>query len=349
MNRFYRIVILILLAVSIFGAAQSLSLAQGSSANEITLTISGFAVARDSYGELSKAFAADWEKKTGQKVKFEESFRASGALSRDIAGGFEADIFAAQLDTEIETIEKAKLLKHDWRKAGSYNGIATTSVVALAVRKGNPKQLKDWADLAKPGVEILMPNPATSGGARWNVLGLYVAAQQGLVTGYDKNDDGALKLVNDVLGNVSVLAKDGRENMLNFEKGVGDVAITYENEIITGRKAGNDYEIVFPNATILIQQPLVVIDAYVDKKGTRKVAEAFRDYVWSPEGQRIFAKYGFRPVDPQVAAEKEIVAQFPEVKNLFKIDDLGGWTTASKKFFSDDGTITKVIAKVKGS
>ncbi len=314
---------------------------------EVTVTFAAYAVARETYGDQIAQFQSEWQDKTGQKVVFKESYQASGALSRAIAGGLDVDITALQLDTEINRIVDAKLITHDWKK-NLNNGYISTSVVVVAVRPDNPKQIKDWIDLTKPGIEVLVPDPSTSGGARWNVLGAYGAAKRGKIDGYKATDDDALKFLGSVIKNVSVMAKDGRENILNFERGVGDVAISYENEITTGQAAGGQYEMVYPSSTILIQQPIALIDVNVDKHNNRKIVEAFLDFLWSPKGQRIFAKHGYRPVDPKVASEEDIAKQFPKLKDTFTIEDFGGWDRATKDLFSDKGTITTLITDIKG-
>ena len=199
---------------------------------------------------------------------------------------------ALSLEADINRIQKAGLITQDW-KSGPYKGMVSDSIVSFAVRPGNPKGIHDWADLAQPGLEILTPNPKTSGGAMWNVLALYGAAKRGFVEGVAKDDDAAAQdFLLKVLNNVTVLDKGARESITNFEKGVGDVAITYENEVLVGQQSGQDYELVIPRSTILIENPVAVIDAYADKHGTRDVAEAFVAFLSTAEAQEIFAKYG---------------------------------------------------------
>jgi sulfate/thiosulfate-binding protein len=222
--------------------------------------------------------------------------------------------------------------------------MVSDSIVAFAVRKGNPKGIKDWADLAKPGVQVLTPNPKTSGGAQWNILALYGAAKRGFVQGVPKDDDAAAtEFLKSVLKNVTVLDKDARSSITNFEQGVGDVAITYENEVLVGQQSGKDYELVIPHSTILIENPVALIDTYVDKHGNRKAVEAFLNFLLSKEAQNVFAQYGLRSVDPEVA--KATAAQYPAVADLFQIDYFGGWKDATPKYFGDDGIFTKSIAE----
>ena len=311
----------------------------------ITLTLGAYTTPREAYAKIIPLFQTQWKAKTGQEVKFEESYLGSGAQARAIVQGFEADIAALSLEADITNIVKAKLITHDW-KSGPQKGIGSDSVVAFAVRKGNPKGIKDWADLAKPGVEILTPNPKTSGGAMWNILAVYGAAKQGFVAGIAKDDDAAAqKFLLAVLNNVTALDKGARESITNFEKGVGDVAITYENEVLVGQKNGQDYELVIPAATILIENPVAVVDAYADKHGTRAAAEAFVNFLYTQEAQQIFADYGLRSIDPKVA--KTTAAQYPPVTHLFDITYFGGWDKATPAFFGDDGLYTKTVGQVQ--
>src|SRR4026209_2095163 len=231
---------------------------------DVKLTLGAYTTPREAYAEVIPLFQAYWLEKSGQKVTFEESYQGSGAQSRAVAEGFEADIVALSLEADITRIEKAGLITHDWRSE-PYGGMVSTSVVAFAVREGNPKNIKDWSDLAQPGLEILTPNPKTSGGAMWNVLALYGAAQRGHVEGFTADDAGAQDFLLSVLQNVSIMDKGARESITTFEKGVGDVAITYENEVLVGQKAGIKYELVLPSSTIQIDNPAAVVDTYVDK------------------------------------------------------------------------------------
>ena len=259
--------------------------------------------------------------------------------------GFEADIAALSLEADINRIQKAGLITHDW-KSGPYKGMVSDSIVSFAVRPGNPKGIQDWADLAQPGLEILTPNPKTSGGAMWNMLALYGAAKRGFVDGVAKDDDAAAQdFLLSVLNNVTVMDKGARESITNYEKGVGDVAITYENEVLVGQQSGQSYDLVIPRSTILIENPAAVIDTYVDKHGTRQAAEAFVEFLFSKQAQEIFAKYGLRSVDPEVA--KATASQYPPVEDLFTIEYFGGWEKATPEFFGEDGIYDQTVAKVQ--
>jgi sulfate transport system substrate-binding protein len=312
---------------------------------QVKLVLGAYTTPREAYGELIPIFQKQWKEKTGQDVVFEESYLGSGAQSRAIVEGFEADIAALSLEADINRIEKAGQITHDWR-TGPYKGMVSDSIAVIGVRKGNPEGIKDWADLAKPGLEVLTPNPKTSGGAMWNILALYGAALRGHVEGVPKGDEAAAqKFLLDVLNNVTVLDKGARESITNYEKGVGDAIITYENEILVGRKSGQDYEYLIPKSTILIENPVAVVDEYVDKHGTRAAAEAFVNFLFTPEAQQVFAKYGLRSVDPEVA--KATAAQYPAVEDLFTIQQFGGWAKATPSVFGEDGVYTKALSQVQ--
>src|ERR1044071_1119075 len=314
--------------------------------NSVKLILGAYTTPREAYGELIPLFAAQWKEKKGQEVTFEESYLGSGAQARAINEGFEADVAALSLDGDIKKIADAGLITHDWH-VPPYNGMVSTSVVVLAVRKGNPKNIHDWADLAQPGLEILTPDPKTSGGAQWNILALFGAALRGKIEGVPANDEAAaIEFLKSVLKNVTAFDKGARESITNFETGVGDVAITYENEALVGQQSGQDYEYVIPTSTILIENPISVVDEYVDKHGTRKVAEGFVQFLFTKEAQEIFAKHGLRSLNTEVAeATKD---QFPAVTDLFTItDQFKGWDEATPKYFGDDGIYTQAIVEVQ--
>jgi sulfate/thiosulfate-binding protein len=316
---------------------------QGASGAAIrTLTLGAYTAPREVYGKaIIPAFQRYWKAKTGQEVRFRESYLGSGAQARAIVGGFEADVAALSLESDIESIARAGLIRHDWHQGG-HNGMATRSLVVIAVRHGNPKAIRDWDDLRRPGLQVLTPNVRTSGGAKWNICALYGAALRG-ATRAPKGDGAAAEgLLRDVLRNVTVMDKGARESIINFEKGVGDVAITYENEVLVGRKAGETYQYVVPRATILIENPVAVVDSYADKHGNRDLAEAFVAFLTSPPAQQAFAEYGLRPVDAAVA--KEVAGRYPAVKDLFSIRDLGGWARVEQDLFSPTGVYERAMA-----
>jgi sulfate transport system substrate-binding protein len=313
--------------------------------DDVQLTLAAYTTPREAYAQIIPAFQTFWKEKTGQTVTFEESYLGSGAQSRAVAEGFEADIVALSLEADVIRLEEAGLITHDWRSK-PFGGMVSTSVVVFAVREGNPKNIQDWADLAQPGLEILTPNPKTSGGAMWNILALYGAATRGRVEGITADDAGAQKFLLSVLQNVTVMDKGARESITNFEKGVGDVAITYENEVLVGQQNGQTYEYVIPSSTIQIVNPVAVVDAYADKHGTREVAEAFVDFLFTKEAQEIYANHGLRSLDPDVA--EATMATYPPIQDLFTIADFGGWKEATPTFFGEQGIFTKTVAQVQG-
>jgi sulfate/thiosulfate transport system substrate-binding protein len=302
------------------------------SAGVRTLTLGAYTTPREVYGQgIIPAFQRHWKAKTGEDVRFEASYLGSGAQARAIVGGFEADVAALSLDPDIETLAQAGLITHDWR-AGANQGMVTRSLVVLAVRQGNPQGIQGWDDLRRPGLAVLTPNVRTSGGAMWNICALYGAALRGATKAPRGDAAAAETLLAEVLGNVRVMDKGARESIINFEKGVGDVAITYENEVLVGRKAGRTYDYVIPGATILIENPVAVVDQYADRHGNRDLAEGFVSFLATPEAQNAFVEFGLRPVDPGVA--QATAARFPAVQDLFTVRDLGGWAGVAKTLFA---------------
>lgn len=315
-----------------------------SNGGSVKLTLAAYTTPREAYRELIPLFQKKWQEEKGQTVTFEESYLGSGAQSRAVVEGFEADIVALSLEADVTRIVDAGLITHDW-KANAYQGIVSTSIVSFAVRPGNPQNILDWADLARPGLEVLTPNPKTSGGAMWNVLALYGAATRGFVDGVPAYDNTAAReFLLAVLKNVTVMDKGARESITNFEKGIGDVAITYENEVLVGQQSGQVYELIIPRSTILIQNPVALVDAYADKHGTRQAAQAFIDFLFTPEAQTIFAKYGLRSVDPVVA--EATAEKYPLVQDLFSIEDFGGWSQVTPEFFGEQGIYTLTVAEL---
>ncbi|HRE48735.1 MAG TPA: sulfate ABC transporter substrate-binding protein [Aggregatilineales bacterium] len=347
LRKYLPFLIIATFALGIFGIFGDVNPAHSAEGN-VTLTFGAFSVAGSAYGEIIALFQERYEKETGTRVSFEETYQASGALTRAVAGGLEADVVALQQETEINTLIKAGLITYDWQD-NEYKGIVTTSLVVLGVRADNPKDIKDWADVVKPGIESLSPNPVTSGGARWNALGAIGAAKRGFVSGYEKTAEGGLLFYGDLLKNVVTLAKDGRENVLNFENGIGDVVITQESELLSGIAAGAEVEAVYPTSTILLQSPIAVVDGYADKHSVRKEAEAFVKFLYTPEAQRIFAKYYFRPVVEDALTKEEFEALFAPVEDVFTIEEFGGWAEALNIYFGDEGAVTKLIAEKTGN
>jgi sulfate transport system substrate-binding protein len=307
------------------------------------LALGAYTTPREAYGRsILPAFRKLWRDRSGHDIEFRESYLGSGAQARAIIGGFEADIALLSLEPDIEEISKAGLIQHDW-KAGEHGGMVTRSVVVIGVREGNPKNIRAWQDLARPGVEVLTPNVRTSGGAMWNVLAIYGAAVRGKAGIPPGDRNAAIDLLASILRNVKIMDKGARESMLTFERGVGDAIITYENEILVGRAEGKRYEYVAPSSTILIENPVAIIDAYVERHGTREVAQEFVNFLWTPEAQRFYAEHGLRPVVESVASE--VRGQFASVDDLFTIRDLGGWTEMEGLLFVEGGLYDQALVK----
>lgn len=342
----------ILTAFMVFAVLFSFTLLHGcggssNQGNKVTLVLGAYTTPREAYGKaIIPAFKKFWKEKTGQDVEFQESYQGSGAQSRAIIGGFEADIAALSLEGDIDRIVEAGLITNDW-KSKPNRGMASTSIVVIAVRQGNPLGISDWADITRENLKVLTPDPKTSGGAQWNINAIYGAALRGFA-GTPKDDRAAAEdFLKRVFRNVSIMDKGARESITNFEKGVGDAAITYENEVLVARQSGQTYEYVIPHSTILIENPVALIDKYVDRHGVREVAEAFINFLWSQEAQRAYAKYGLRSVDPVVA--EEFKAQYPKVEDLWKIDFLGGWKRVSEEIYGQQGVYTRVIEEAQKS
>jgi sulfate/thiosulfate-binding protein len=342
------VVLVVSLLVSIITTALQGCGGAGRNGNKVTLILGGYTTPREAYGKgVIPAFQKYWKEKTGQDVEFQESYQGSGAQSRAIIGGFEADIAALSLEGDIDKIAEAGLITHDWRSKPN-RGMVSTSIVVIAVRSGNPKGIKDWADLTQPGFNVLTPDPKTSGGAQWNINALYGAALRGFA-GVAKEDKAAAQdVLKSVLKNVSIMDKGARESITNFEKGVGDAAITYENEVLVARQSGQNYDYVVPHSTILIENPIALVDKYVDKHGAREVAEAFVGFLWSQDAQRAYAKYGLRPVVPTAVGADQL-AQFPSVQDLWKIDYLGGWKRVTEEIYGPQGVYSRVSEELQKS
>lgn len=308
-----------------------------------TLTLGAYTTPREVYGkEILPAFKEYWKNKTGQEVTFKESYLGSGAQARAIVGGFDADIAALSLEADIEVIKKEGLIRHDWKKEGSFGGMVSHSIVVIGVRKGNPKNIKDWDDLARPGLAVLTPNVRTSGGAQWNIAAIYGAALRGHTSAPAGDAEAAIQLLSKILCNVSIMDRGARDSMLNFERGVGDAIITYENEILVGQMKGQDYEYVIPKSTILIENPVAVVDAYAERHQSLALAKEFVSFLWTPEVQRAYAKYGLRPVHPEINAE--FASKYPPVTDLFTVRDLGDWPGLQESLFDKGAGYDRALA-----
>lgn len=294
---------------------------------------------REFYREYNAAFAKHWKKETGETVTFEQSHGGSGKQARTVVDGLQADVLTLALAGDIDEVAKAGLLPEDWQSRLADNSSPYTSTIVLLVRKGNPKQIKDWDDLAKPGIQVITPNPKTSGGARWNYLAAYAYALEN----YNNDDAKAREFVGKIYKNVPVLDTGARGSTTTFvQRGIGDVFISWENEAFLAQaEFPGQFEIVVPSISILAEPPVTVVDKNADRRGTRKVAEAYLNYLYSAEGQRIAAKHYYRPRHPEYAA-KEDIARFVDVK-LFTIDEkFGGWVKAQPEHFGDGGVFDQI-------
>ena len=307
------------------------------------LTIGGYSILKEAFHDaLLPAFAKRWKAKTGRDVTFNESYDASGAQSRKIqAGQIEADVAALSLEDDMDQLVTKGLLKPGW-KAGPTKGMLSHSLVVIGTRKGNPKGIAGWDDLARPGVGVLYPDPKTSGGARWNVNAVYgyalLNAKEAAGSRPDLKAVGAFMAK--VQANVINMDSSGRQSVATFERGTGDALVTYENEVLLRRKQGREIPYVIPERTLLIESPAAVVDAYVEKHKNREVAEAFLAFLISPDGQAILGEYGFRPVDPKLPD----VTGKPLPPKLFTMADLGGWAGVKESVYGPEGLWTSVFA-----
>ncbi len=320
------------------------SVSEGLSADrELILAI--YSVPKEAYEhKLIPAFKQHWKQRTGQDIRVHSSYGASGAQARAIIGGFEADIAALSVEGDVDQMAKAGLITHEWRKTAD-RGNVSASVVALGVRKGNPKNIKTWEDLTKPGVDVLYPNPKTSGGAMWDIIAIYGA---GLTLADPKQGPAeaqAAALLKRIQKNVKVMDKSGRESVTTFERGVGDVIVTYENELLPRIKSGRPMELVIPAETVLIENPAAIVDRNVDKHHVRDIAEALVAFLHSEDAQRAFAEYDFRTVTA-VPAGAHPAKAFPQPAHLFTITELGGWDKVASLLFGPHGLWTRAVEEL---
>jgi sulfate/thiosulfate-binding protein len=350
----------ILLAAALAAA----TLAGETQAAEVTLLNVSYDPTRELYQEFNAAFAAYWKAKTGDTVTIRQSHGGSGKQARAIIEGLEADVATLALAADIDALAaNGGLVPVDWQKRLKHNSAPYTSAIVFLVRKGNPKNIQDWNDLIKPGVAVITPNPKTSGGARWNYL-----AAWGYALEHNNNDRAkAREFVTKLYANVPVLDSGARGSTTTFtERGIGDVLLAWENEAFLAiKELGPDkFEIVVPSLSILAEPPVTVVDKNVDKHGTRKVAEAYLQYLYSPEGQEIIARNHYRPSNVLVAAKHakqfpianlvtpdshavaaDFAKQFPAI-NLITVDAVfGGWAKAQREHFADGGIFDQIYAK----
>ncbi|EFI52595.1 sulfate ABC transporter substrate-binding protein [Afipia sp. 1NLS2] len=307
-------------------------------AADYTLLNVSYDPTRELYVDFNKSFAAAYQKETGKTVEIKQSHGGSGSQARSVIDGLQADVVTLALAYDIDAIANKGVLKKDWQKSLPQNSSPYTSTIVFLVRKGNPKAIKDWDDLIKPGVSVITPNPKTSGGARWNYL-----AAWGYALKKSGSEDKAREFVANIYKNVPVLDTGARGSTVTFvERGVGDVLLAWENEAYLAVKefGADKFAIVVPAISILAEPPVAIVDSVVDKKGTRGVAEAYLKHWYTREAQEIAARNFYRPRDPEVA--KKYAANFAKV-DLFTIDDgFGGWTKAQKEHFAEGGVFDKI-------
>lgn len=322
------------LVIALFGLALSNAAAQ-------TLLNVSYDPTREFYTEFNAAFAKHWKEKTGQQIEFSQSHGGSSKQARAVIDGLEADVVTLALAADVNAIAKTGLLPENWQSRLPSNSAPYKSTLAFLVRKGNPKNIKDWDDLIRPDVQVITPNPKTSGVARWNFLAAWGWAQNHFGGDEAKTQEFIKKLY----ANVPVLDTGARGSSTTFtERQIGDVLINWENELLLALKEqGDKYKIVTPSLSILAEPTVALVDKNVDKKKTREVAQAYLEYLYSDEGQQIAGKHFYRPSNPAILAKFQ--SQYPNLK-LFTIDEVfGGWDPATKKFFEDGAIFDQIYLK----
>jgi sulfate/thiosulfate transport system substrate-binding protein len=310
----------------------------GAAAQNLSLLNVSYDPTRELYAEFNKAFVSAYQRETGKKIDIKQSHGGSGSQARGVIDGLQADVVTLALAYDIDAIAAKGFINSDWQARLPQNSSPYTSTIVFLVRKGNPKAIKDWDDLTKPGVGVITPNPKTSGGARWNYL-----AAWGHALKKGQTAEQAKAFVAGIYKNVPVLDTGARGSTVTFvERGVGDVLLAWENEAFLALRefGAQKFEIVVPPLSILAEPPVTIVDKVVDKKGTRDVADAYLRYWYTKEGQEIAAKHSYRPRDPEIAAKYE--KSFAKV-NFFTIDDVfGGWTKAQKEHFAEGGIFDQI-------
>jgi sulfate/thiosulfate transport system substrate-binding protein len=325
------------LTCALVGLCTSLTIAActPTRSNITELTLVSFAVTRSAHTNLIPKFAAKWKRETGQTVRFIQGYGGSGAQTRAVLDGLDADIVHLALGLDLKKIEKAGLINPGWESEAPNNSIVSKSVAALITRPGNPKNITSWNDLARPDVTWVTADPKTSGIARWNFMTLWHNAIQS-----GKDETQAQTFMTQAFKNVPVLPRDAREaNDAFLNQNQGDALINYENEILLALSRGQKANYTIPDVNISIENPIAVVDKNVDKNGHRQVAEAYLKYLFTPEAQAEFAKAGFRPITPQ---QSQLSTKFPPVKHLGTIQDYGGWDKAQQQFFGDGAMFEQI-------
>jgi len=332
--------------VSLFLVGTSISVAiaacSGSNANmapkpNVTLNLVSYSVTQAAYEQIVPKFVEKWKKEHNQNVTINQSFGGSGSQTRAVIDDKqEADVVHLSLALDTYKIQQAGLIKSGWERRFPKSGVLSRSAVAIVTREGNPKNINKWEDLAQNGLTVITANPRTSGIAIWNFLALW-----GSVTQAGGDEAKAQEFTTKVYKNVPVLASNAREaSELFFNQGKGDVLLNYEDEVILAEQQGKKLPYIVPDVNISIDNPVAVVDKNVDQHGTRKVAEAFVDFLYSTEAQQEFAKLGYRPVNPSVVAE--VSQKYPQIKTLFTVQDLGGWDIVQNRFFAEGAMFDKI-------
>lgn len=304
---------------------------------DVKLSLVSYSVTQAAYEQIIPKFVKKWQQEHNQNVIFQQSYGGSGSQTRAVIDGVrEADIVHLSLALDTYKIQQAGLIQPGWERKSPKGGILTRSVVAIITRPGNPKGIKSWADLAKEDLNIITPNPKTSGVAIWNFLALW-----GSVTQVGGDEAKAQEFVTKVYKNIPVLPSNAREaSDLFFKQGKGDVLLNYENEVILSEQNGDKMPYTIPQVNISIDNPIAIVDKNVDKHGTREVAQAFVDFLYTTEAQQEFAKLGYRPVEPSLA--EEMAKKYPQLQTLFTAQDLGGWDNIQKRFFANGAIFDKI-------
>jgi sulfate/thiosulfate-binding protein len=312
------------------------------------ITLAAYSNPYVAYGKITTNFANEWKEEHDQSLIWQLSFGGSTTQATNIVNGFKADVYASSTAPDVEMVQDAGLITHDWQD-DTDGSIVQSGVVAFAVRPGNPKGIENWDDLTQPGLQILTPDPAQSGGARWNIVAAYGAAMRGEVPGYEKgNPEDAQRLLEGIFKNVTVLDKSANDSLKNFEAGNGDVAITYDYQLATSIAAGIEEELVIPPSTVAIRTPTVVVDTVAEEHCVKDIADAFVEYLHTPDAQEVFYSSAYtRPVDLAKTADATDV--LPAVEDLFTTDDLGGWDElVNTSVFGPDGVFTKAFQATQG-
>ena len=317
----------------------ALGLTSQAHAAEVSILNVSYDPTRELYQDFNKSFAALWKSKSGDDLKIKQSHGGSGKQARAVIDGLAADVVTLALAYDIDEIANRGFIAKDWQKRLPNSSAPYTSTIVLLVRKGNPKNIKDWNDLARPGISVITPNPKTSGGARWNHLAAwgYALKQPG------GNEKTAQEFLSKIYKNVPVLDSGARGSTTTFvERGIGDVLLTWENEALLAIKelGPEKVEIVVPSLSILAEPPVTIVDKVVDRRGTRKIAEAYLQHLYSDEGQEIAGKHYYRPTNEKIAAK--YASQFPKLKLLTVNEIAGGWTKAQKAHFADGGIFDQI-------